>query len=616
MGPMIVRETSIDAVRPRVWVAAAVILLAMGVLVARLWQLQFIDRASYTELSLTNRTRLIRLPPTRGRILDANGAPLAVNHPSFTLSIVPAEVNSPRDVIRVCSPPLGLTPEKMRELTDRSLSAPRFFPFPLKKNISLEEISLIKSRAAGLDGLAVETASYRTYPQSQSLCHVIGTVGEISQGELSDKDRFGYRPGDVVGKTGLEAEYETYLRGVEGWESIEIDAKGRQLSRTQGQKPVAGADLKLTIDVSLQKFVEQVFTERAGSVVVVEADTGRIVSMFSKPGFDLNLFSPSITQRHWKTLKEDPLHPLENRSTRGLYSPASTFKIVTAAAALAEGVISPEEKIECKGKMELWGQFFRCWNQYGHGKIALHDALVESCDIYFYRLGLRLGADRIARYASLFGMGKPTGVGLPHELPGLIPTSTWKRRTYGRPWKDGETLAIAIGQGYLTCTPIQIAMMTAAVANDGILMKPAIVRRIQGSDGRIIYEHTPVVRSRLPLKPEDLARLKRALRAVVSEPKGTGKRAKIPGLNVSGKTGTSQVIRMRQNPVEGELIPYHERTHAIFVAYVDDRPKKIAVVVIAEHGGPGGKNAAPIARKIISRYYGVADPGDEEEPAE
>ncbi|MBM3300912.1 MAG: penicillin-binding protein 2, partial [Deltaproteobacteria bacterium] len=312
-------------------------------------------------------------------------------------------------------------------------------------------------------------------------------------------------------------------------------------------------------------------------------------------------------------LNNDPLHPLENRAIRGLYSPASTFKIVTAAAALAERVITPQTKFTCTGSMELAGQRFRCWNPYGHGKVDLHRGIVESCDIYFYNLGLKLGADRMARWASLFGLGKTSGLGLPQELPGLIPTSAWKKRNYGDHIKDGETIAIAIGQGYVVSTPIQIAMMTAAIANGGKLIKPAIVRQIKASDGNTVFDHSPVVRWQIPLDDETMSTLHTDFRHVIVGAHGTGKRCRIPGIQVCGKTGTSQVISVKQRHTDEEQVPYHERSHALFVAYVNDQPKKIAVVVVVEHGGGGGASAAPIARKIIAHYYGVPDPGDPEE---
>ncbi|MFZ5868611.1 MAG: penicillin-binding protein 2 [Thermodesulfobacteriota bacterium] len=605
------QHTSVDSYfRTRIWIAALVVVAVLGFLIVRLWQLQLIERESYSELSEHNRMRLIRLWPARGKILDAQGRVLAENRPSFTLSVVPGELRDRAQMVQTYAPVLGLPQEKLRKQLERSSQAPRFMAYPLKKNMSLEEVSLTKAQAPDIQGVVLETRANRFYPFGETMCHIIGTLGEISPRELAEKSGQGYRPGDLIGKTGIEREFEPYLKGLEGWEQIEIDAKGRQFANVSRQNPTRGADIELTLDASLQQYVETVFIERAGSVVVVDPDTGRILAMVSKPGFDLNLFSPAIAERHWKTLNNDPLHPLENRSIRGLYSPASTFKVVATAAALAEKKVKPDEKFTCKGKMELAGQVFRCWNHYGHGSVDLHRAIVESCDIYFYHLGLKLGPDLMAKYASLFGLGTPSGIPLPHELPGLIPTEPWKRRTYGEPWKDGETIAVAIGQGYLVSTPIQLAMMTAALANGGKLFKPSIVQRIRAEQGPVIYEHSPVMRWQIPLEDKAWQQLDSALRGVVSEKGGTGERARVRGIPVAGKTGTSQVIRMREGGAEGETVPYHERTHAIFIAYVRDMPKKIAVIVLVEHGGPGGKNAAPVARKIISHYYGVPDPGD------
>jgi len=610
MAAVQLTDSSVDHLRSRVWIAMMFMVLAMCLLTARLWYLQLIRSESFQEMSLNNRVRLVHLPSSRGRILDSAGRVLAENRPSFTFSVIPGELESPQEMIRICSPILGLTPETMRGLIERSSSIPRFMSFPIKKNMTLDELSLIRSHAGDLKGAVVETRPYRGYPMGETLCHVIGTVGEITAQELSKTSRMGYRTGDLLGKTGIERYYESFLKGEEGWEQIEIDAKGRQLGELGRKPPKGGHDIVLTVDASFQQYVEELFIHRAGSVVVVDPDTGQILAMVSKPGYDLNLFSPSISEREWKKLNSDPLHPLENRSVRGLYPPGSTFKVITTLAALDEHIIKPERTFTCKGYFEIAGIVYRCWNHYGHGKMNLKRAVIESCDVYFYETGLRLGGDRIARWSSLFGLGKPTGIELPQELPGLVPTMSWKQRTYGEPLKDGETVSIAIGQGYLLSTPVQLAMLTAALANGGKLLKPTIVGQIRGADGTVVVDHAPVVRWEIPVNPEYMALLRSALRDAVYDGKGTGKKCRIPGLNVRAKTGTSQVISAKQRTDEGDQIPYHERPHALFIAYVDDKPKKIAVVVIVEHGGGGGATAAPIARKVICRYYGIPDPGD------
>ncbi|MFH1116218.1 MAG: penicillin-binding protein 2 [Pseudomonadota bacterium] len=602
-----------NSLKPRIWVATALMLLVVLMLAARLWQLQMIRGRSFEEQSVTNRVRLIRQQSSRGRILDCAGRVLAENKPSFRFSVVRGLLENPSEVIRTCGPVLGLTPENMRVLIKKSETVPKFLSYPIKKNVSREQLVLVKSRLEGLKGVNVEVRPFRRYDFGQTLCHVIGTMGEISPKELERGSKLGYRVGDLIGKSGIEREYETYLKGTDGWEQIEIDARGRQLAVADRRPPEAGSDVILTVDALLQRYIEEIFVHRAGAVLVVDPDSGRVLAMVSKPGFDLNLFSPAIAQADWKELNSGPLHPLENRAIRGLYSPGSTFKIVTAAAALAEKVVTPGQTFECKGRFDHAGLSFRCWNQYGHGKVDLHRAIVESCDIYFYKLGLKLGADRLAKYAALFGLGIPTGLGLPQELPGLIPTAEWKRRNYGDFVKDGEVISIAIGQGYVVTTPIQIAMMTAAVANGGKLLRPAVVEQIRSPEGGVVYRHAPVVRWELPFDARLMSFLHKSFRDVVEGAKGTGRRCRIPGITVHAKTGTSQVISLKQRPEDDALVPYHERSHALFVAYVNDRPKKIALVVVVEHGGGGGTSAAPIARKILCKYYDVPDPGDPEE---
>ncbi len=597
----------------RAKIAGVFMMTALLLLTGKLWSLQLLQSQSYAEQAYNNRVRLVRLPPSRGKILDSKGRVLAQNIPSFTFSVIPAELEKNRLLIQTYSEILGLPEERIRSLIDRSRSGPKFINFPIKKNLTIEEVSRIESTLADLKGATLETKPLRKYPFKESLCHVIGHLGEISSDELSKSSQLGYRSGDLIGKSGIEIEYESHLKGEEGWEQVEIDAKGHRLDKVSRRAPKAGSDVTLTIDVEFQKYLEDIFYQSAGAIVAIDPDTGRVLAMVSKPAFDLNMFSPSISERNWKELNGDHLHPLENRCIRGLYSPASAFKIITALAVLNEKAFSPDRRFICKGQMEIGGQIFRCWNAHGHGSVNLHRAIVESCDIYFYEAGLKLGPDRIAKYATLFGLGTPTFCGLPQELPGLAPTPKWKARGHSDPWKDGETITMSIGQGYLVSTPIQLAVMTAAVANGGRLMRPAVVQRITSSDGAVTFEHTPVVRSEIQLNPGIMAQVESAMKDVVIDPKGTGKKCRIANLNIYAKTGTSQVIRAKERIKEDDRIPYHERTHAIFIAYVKDQPRKIALAVIVEHGGGGGSSAGPIARKALAKYYGLPDPGDSEE---
>lgn len=599
-----------DYYKSRVIIFSIIAFICVFGLLIRLWSLQLVMGESYDDLAIENRIRLLRLPSPRGAIIDRNGNPLAENVASFTLSVVPGGIKDVAKLAHSYSEPLGYPPEKMRSIIDKSFSFPKFMPFPIKKNLTIEEVCLLKCLSPQIKGVSLDARPNRLYPFGETLCHVIGSTGEISSSELEKLGRVGYRPGDAVGKTGIEKEYETYLRGEEGWEQIEIDAKGKHLASLTRRPAKPGANIILTVDVSFQKFVEDIFSERAGSVVAVDPDTGKVIAMVSKPGFDSNIFSASISEKDWKSLNSDPLHPLENRSIRGLYPPGSTFKLVTAFAALSEGIVKHETAFSCSGELELGGQVYRCWNQHGHGKVDLRRALVESCDVYFYELGLRLGADTMAHYASLFGLGKPTGIELSQELPGLIPSNFWKQRNYGTFIKDGENVTISIGQGYTLTTPIQLAMMTAAFANGGNIMRPFLVEQIRSSDESVIFEQSPVVRMNIKHRDQDWELIRKSMLDVVEHKTGTGRKCRVPGLSIRAKTGTSQVISVREKAKHDEDVPYHERTHAMFVAFVDDQPRKIAVVVVIEHGGGGGKIAAPLARKIICRYYGIPDPGD------
>ncbi len=588
-------------------IASIIIVVTFGMLLSRLWRLQLIESEYFTELSYSNRTRLLRLSPPRGSIMDSNGKVLAHNQPTFALSVIPGELKEVEEVVAAGSSILGIAPERMRTLLLNAANSPKYKNYQIKKNLSIEEVSLLKSRIGATKGVVIETRPLREYPYGESLCHVLGTMGEISPEELLRSEKFVYRAGDLVGKTGIEKDYESYLKGEEGWNQIEIDAKGRQLGSTDKIPSKRGADIVLTIDIDLQKYIEEIFIERAGSVVALDPETGRVLALISKPGFDLNLFSPSITERNWRNLNSDPLHPLENRAIRGLYAPGSTFKIVTALAGLSEGLIRPDTHVECKGEIDVSNQIYRCWKHQGHGKVSLHKALVESCDVYFYELGLRLGADRMAKYASLLGFGAATGIELSNELPGLVPNSLWKQRNYGTPIRDGDSVTMSIGQGYLLATPLQMALMMASVANNGKLMKPYFVEKIVNEQGQALFENQPVEKWNLLLNSKYLELVQKSLKDVVEDKSGTGKKSFVPGLRVYAKTGTSQVIREKDRKTELDLVPYHERTHAMFVAYVNDRPKKIALAVVVEHGGGGGAVAAPIAKKILCRYYGIPE---------
>jgi penicillin-binding protein 2 len=365
-----------------------------------------------------------------------------------------------------------------------------------------------------------------------------------------------------------------------------------------------GNNLFLTIDLDLQMTAEALLQGKEGAIVAMNPQNGQILAMVSHPSYDPSLFAGGINHDDWETLIQNPFHPLQNRAVQGQYAPGSVFKVITAIAGLEEGVISPQEILFCGGSYRFGNRTYRCWKRGGHGKVKLHRALVESCDVYFYQVGQRLGIDTLARYAKGFGFGKATGISLNDEKPGLIPSSEWKKKVYNEPWYKGETLSCAIGQGFVLVTPLQLLNALSAIATEGILYLPQLVGRTERANGKLLKSYKPIWIGKIPVSPENLMLIREALLGVVNEDRGTGRVARIKGVPVSGKTGTAQVISLRED-VKEEDTPYEYRDHAWFVAYAPMESPIISVAVLVEHGGHGASASAPIARKVIQKYISI-----------
>jgi penicillin-binding protein 2 len=407
---------------------------------------------------------------------------------------------------------------------------------------------------------------------------------------------------------GLERLRENDLHGEKGHDFMEVNALGFEQQNLKGDEPLPGRDLQLTLDVELQKIAEDEMAagNRAGAVVAMEVNTGRMLVLSSAPALNLNEFVGGITQKAWQAMLDNPGHPLVNKLVQGQYPPASTYKTVTALAGLAEGVINPDTTLHCGGSLQFGNRVYRCWRKGGHGSISLKRAVAESCDVYFYQVGQKLGVDRLARYANMFGLGGKTGIEMEHEKPGLIPTSEWKKKRYGKPWQEGETLSIAIGQGFDLATPVQVAVMTSVIANGGTLYKPAVVEEVRNSEGKVVSSFTPEVLNRLSGQGKNLKLVREGMIEAVNSKRGTGREAQIDaqGIIVGGKTGTAQVVRLAQykNLKEAD-IPYEYRDHAWFTCFAPASNPEIVVTVLVEHGLHGGSAAAPIAAKILNRYF-------------
>jgi len=578
--------------------------LIIFALTVRLWYLQVIRGEELKHRSENNAVRLRAVPPLRGLIMDRHGEVMVDNRASFDVLAMPAKDIQPQMLVPKIQ---EIYKTKSAEFVpDQPLPAAikTHLPVRLEKNVGLDKVALVETNSIDLPGVYIGVTPVRLYVDGEVIAPIIGYTGEVSKEEL-DLGKGDFLPGDITGKTGLEKMLDPYLRGRRGNELIEVNAFGRVIKNLGRIDPISGADVVLTIDANLQRASWEAFAGRAGAAVAMDPRDGSILAMVSAPSFDPNLFNSGIARDQWNKLQSNPLNPLSNRAVSGQYPPGSTYKMIVAAAALEEGIITPETKVICNGSYELGGRAYRCWKKHGHGPVNLHRALVESCDVYFYTVGRMLGVDRIAQYAAKFGLGDPTGIELPHEKRGLVPTKDWKLARMKEPWQQGETISISIGQGFNLTTPLQLAQAYSALANGGTRWRPRLVQRVMSPEGMVLKEFLPEKTGEVLLSQKTMALLEQALWGVVNEPGGTGAAARRFGADVCGKTGTSQVIGLPQNEKVRramKMADYH-KDHALFVCYAPMKNPEIAVAVIAENAGGGGAVAAPIARKILDAYF-------------
>ena len=590
--------------RQKFKIAGYFLLIALSILLARLGYLQIVKGAEYRQKSENNSVRFRNLKPLRGLIMDRNGVVLVDNMPSFDVIYIPNKKKGNELSIEKLK---NLYRNKSLEfLYDQSISknAKPYSPIKLEKNVSMEKVALIETNALDLPGIYVDVSPIRLYRDGEMLAPVIGYTGEISKEDL-EKSEGRYAYGDVLGKHGVEKKFDSYLRGRRGAELVEVNVYGKEIKNLGRIDPVSGYNIILNIDADLQKATGEALVGRSGAAVVLDVRDGSVLAMFSAPSFDPNLFNGGISYEQWEKLQNNPLSPLSNKAISGQYPPGSTYKLIVAAAALEEGVITPETKIFCNGSFTLGNRTYRCWKKGGHGFVNLHQAIVESCDVYFYTVGKMLGVDKIAEYAKRFGLGGVAGIDLPNEKGGLVPTKEWKLKRKKSPWQMGETISVSIGQGFNLVTPLQLANAFSAFANGGTLWKPRLVKYIESTDGKIYKEFLPEKEGELNLNPKTIEILNSALWGVVNEPGGTGKNAKLSGIDVCGKTGTSQVLGLPQNEIarRAKRLAAFQKDHALFVCYAPLKNPEIAVAVILENAGGGGAVAAPVARKILSAYF-------------
>lgn len=560
-----------------------VIAIGFFIILARIWQLQILQGDELRKISEANRLRVIGVPAPRGIIFDRNGIPLVKNTPAFCASLIPGEFDASR--IESLSTLLSMPAEELSKKLSRSGQGP-FIPVKLKDNLSFKEVGFIEARRSDFPGLMIETEVRREYIFGSAASHLIGYLGKISPAQVKNPEFRDVPPDAFIGQWGVEKIFDKSLRGIAGQRIIEVDALGREIRLLRENPPVKGFDLTLSIDALLQTEAEKAFDGRAGALVAIKPDTGEILGFVSSPSFDPNKFAKGVSGEEWTSLIQDKKIPMLNRAVQSQYPPGSTFKIIMATAAVEEGVTNDTSSVDCRGGISYGKWHFGCWQKKGHHTISLHRALVESCDVYFYEMGRRLGIDKIHDYALRMGLGKPTNIPIGNEKKGLIPSTKWKLEVKKDPWHLGETFVNSIGQGYVSVTPVQMAVMMSGVANGGNLYRPSILKGAK-----------PVLLSTSGIKPETLEKIRDALGGVVNEPGGTGGAARSTMALVGGKTGTAQVVSLHKGSNAEQF-----RDHAWFVAFAPVERAEVAMSILVEHGGHGGSAAAPIAKKAIEGY--------------
>ncbi len=594
------REAMAWVVRRRLAVALVVGMLVMLLLLLRSWYLQVLHHDQYKVLAQNNRMRVVAQKPERGLIYDHGGRLLVANVPSFDLALVLDDVPNLTETVATLADLLDLDQDRMLEAARRQRRNIPYLPVTIHENLTFKEVSTVEW--ARLQGVVVLGEAKRHYVYGKTAGHLLGYVGEVTESQLGDKRYANVLPGTRVGQYGAEAMYDDVLRGVPGERRIEVDAKGFEVREISRIPPVGGNELYLSLDIKVQQAAEKALAGRPGAVVAIDPRNGRVIALVSAPAVNPEEISRGVSPARWKEITSNPEKPLLNRAVQGVYPPGSVFKIPVAAAMLETD--GDHQGFFCTGKHPFMGRTYRDWKKEGHGSIGLHDAIVQSCDVFFYEYGHQMGIDTIAEYAGLFGLGERTGIDLPGERSGIIPSTTWKKAAKGEVWFPGETLSAAIGQGYVSTTPIQVAVLMAVVGEKGARYVPTIHlgEWSQGEDGITLSKPRALPGAELSKRTYNI--LNRALKGVVREGRGTGRAAYSKLTTVAGKTGTAQVVSLAEDEERKEQkdIKRRLRDHAWFAAYAPADDPTIAVAVLVEHGGHGGGVAGPIARAVIESH--------------
>lgn len=593
-----------------------IIVLCFLLILARLWYLQIYQGDLFHKFSLENRLRKEVIKAPRGMIFSRNSELLIHNIPRFDAIIIPQYLKNKKVTLQKLASVLEMSVEDIKKVLKKNRGQARYRPVIIKKNISLKEVSIIETENSKMPGVRVQTFISREYRDGNAGAHLLGYISEINQRQLPryrNRDGYDYKLGDFIGQAGIEEKFDLQLRGEDGYEFVEVDARGRMrrnirsnvlFTGIENKQAQPGNNIRLTVDRDMQMAAYKALEEKVGSAVAVDVNTGEILAMVSRPAFDPTKFSKGLTKEYWSSLVEDDRNPLRDRTIQEHYAPGSTFKTFTAIAALEEKIVTPEQELKCGGTYRLGRRIYHDWKRGGHGLTDVYKALRRSVDVYFYQIATQLDIDILAKYAKMFGFGNKTGIALSRETSGLIPTREWKKKRSGEDWQLGETLSCVIGQSYVLATPLQLAMAYAAIANNGTLYKPYLIKEIFSNSGEIIEEFKPEKVTDIDVSPKTLKAIQRGLYEVVNKRRGTAYWYRGIGLEMAGKTGTAQVRSMSSKELFArcEDMPYKDRHHGIFVGYAPFDNPKVAVAAVVEHGCHGSSAAAPVVRDVVTTY--------------